>query len=101
MESRGALCYSQTWMGLFRSRLPLAALVVVSLAGGGCGLRDATVVRSLSGPWAFQPGDDPRWSDPAFDDAAWTRIQVPRSWGRQGFADVYDHAWYRVRATAP
>ena len=86
-----------------RCRLLLVALVVLSLAGIGCSARAGATAgaRSLAGLWAFQPGDDVRWADPGFDDSAWSRVLVPRSWGRQGFGDVYEHAWYRLRAPAP
>lgn len=54
-------------------------------------------VSSLAGEWAFHPGDNPQWAEPGFDDGDWPRLTVPRSWGRQGYPDVYGLAWYRVR----
>lgn len=56
--------------------------------------RDAT---SLYTTWKFQPGDELRWAAPAFDDRAWVDLQVPRSWGRQGYDHVFGMAWYRTR----
>jgi diguanylate cyclase (GGDEF)-like protein len=89
-------------MACSRRRLTLAALVVLSLAGLGCGAdAGAVAVHSLAGDWAFRPGDDPRFADPALDDSAWTRLAVPRSWGRQGFGDVFGYAWYRLRTPVP
>lgn len=76
----------------------VVALAVAFTAGAGCradGGRDAP--RSLYGMWKFQPGDDLRWADPGFDDRAWVDLEVPRSWGRQGYADVFGMAWYRTR----
>jgi len=32
---------------------------------------EAYLQKSLSGDWAFQPGDDSRWSRPDFDDSHW------------------------------
>jgi serine phosphatase RsbU (regulator of sigma subunit) len=29
----------------------------------------------LSRAWRFHPGDDPRWADPAFDDAGWEPVE--------------------------
>ena len=55
---------------------------------------------SLSGLWAFQPGDDPAWSAPGFDDRGWVRLQVPGSWRRQGFDDLTGLAWYRLHVPA-
>jgi diguanylate cyclase (GGDEF)-like protein len=57
--------------------------------------------RSLDGAWQFKPGDDPSWASPSLDDRAWSTIQVPKSWGRQGYADVYGMAWYRTRVRVP
>ena len=77
--------------------LVLLALSVLSTTA--CQGRQSDGVQSLSGWWAFQPGDDPRWADPQFDDRAWPRLRVPGSWGRQGYQDVYGIAWYRTRVT--
>lgn len=77
--------------------------VVVAVATGAA-CRTATDVsetRSLAGAWQFKPGDDPSWASPALDDRTWTPLQVPKSWGRQGFADVYGMAWYRTRVRLP
>ena len=51
---------------------------------------------SLSGYWRFQPGDDPAWSDPAYDDSDWDELWVPRGWGQQGYADHVGVGWYRL-----
>ena len=51
---------------------------------------------SLSGHWRFQPGDDPTWSSPRYDDSGWPELQVPGGWGRQGYPDHSGVAWYRL-----
>ena len=67
----------------------------------------------LTGPWKFHPGDDPRWADPAFDDASWPTLDltpvpgsIDPSWGTDGFvpgwtsrgyASLSGFAWYRLR----
>lgn len=82
----------------------VAALAVLAALAVGPGCRVAPAVdtpRSLARHWQFQPGDDPRWADARFDDRAWTSLQVPKSWGRQGFAGVYGMAWYRTRVSLP
>ncbi|MFN7977594.1 MAG: diguanylate cyclase [Vicinamibacterales bacterium] len=66
-----------------------------------CRQDDDERTRSLAGPWQFKPGDDPSWASPSLDDRTWASIQVPKSWGRQGYADVYGMAWYRTRVRLP
>lgn len=66
-------------------------------------------VIALNGPWRFRTGDDPRWADPAFDDARWAMVDLTPSpgardpdvglpgyvpgWGGAGVA------WYRLHVT--
>ena len=77
-------------------------LWVVLLCGTACRLAPARETpRTLAGPWKFQPGDDLAWAAPDADDRAWTTLQVPKSWGRQGFHEVYGLAWYRTRVEVP
>jgi diguanylate cyclase len=49
----------------------------------------------LDGPWQFHIGDDPAWSDPAFDDLAWEQVTVDKPWSRQGHPTYTGYAWYR------
>lgn len=73
-------------------------LVGVIALGLGCRTVPASdASQSLAGSWRFQPGDDLRWAEPGFDDSQWVELQVPKSWGRQGYADVFGLAWYRRR----
>ena len=51
--------------------------------------------RPLTGTWKFRPGDDATWAATDLDDSDWAEIQVPGSWGMQGYEDV-DTAWYRL-----
>lgn len=67
---------------------------------------------TLSGPWRFQVGDDPRWADPGFDDSAWETVDLaaPASatdgdvglpnyapgWSARGHAGYHGYAWYRI-----
>ena len=47
--------------------------------------------------WKFQRGDDPQWSEPAFDDKDWETIRVGKPWDRN-----YDgFGWYRLKVTIP
>ena len=52
-------------------------------------------VASVAGRWRFHPGDDPRWSDPNFDDSGWAWVQVPRNLGEQGYMHFSGYGWYR------
>ena len=60
--------------------------------------------------WLFSLSDDSRYSEPAFDDAAWMRVQVPHDWGvtqqmsqTQGSCQGYlpgGVGWYRCHIPA-
>ena len=68
---------------------------------------------TLTGPWRFHVGDDPRWADPAFDDSGWESVDLsaPASasdgdvgltnyapgWSAKGHSGYYGYAWYRMR----
>ena len=56
-----------------------------------------SVVLSLDGPWRFQMGDDPRWSDPAFDDSGWPTVTLSQPLSLLGFPSYSGYAWYRMR----
>jgi len=77
------------------------ALTLSTFAGGDTQARTLVVETldeplSLSGDWRFATGDDPAWSDPAFDDSHWEELSVPGGWGRQGYRDHSGVAWYRL-----
>lgn len=77
-------------------------LGVAIAAGLGCRpVPPANAPQSLAGPWRFHPGDQPQWAEPGFDDSGWAELQVPKSWGRQGYAEVFGVAWYRTRVELP
>lgn len=67
----------------------------------------------LNGPWKFQTGDNPNWSQPDFDDSAWESLDltpppgahdgdvgltgyVP-GWQARGHRGYSGYAWYRSR----
>jgi hypothetical protein len=56
---------------------------------------------NLSGDWAFQPGDDSRWSRPDFDDSHWRIISTEQSWQDQGVSRPRDFFWYRLHVRLP
>lgn len=55
----------------------------------------------LDGLMRFHTGDDPRWSDPGFDDSAWPLISSKSSWSAQGYKNYGGFAWYRFKVTLP
>lgn len=54
-------------------------------------------VLDLDSPWRFHIGDDPRWSDPAFDDSSWQTIKLGTPISEQGVPSYTGYAWYRMR----
>lgn len=62
---------------------------------------DREPVASLDGNWRFQPGDDPRWADPKFDDSHWALVPSGEDWDEIGYRGLDGPAWYRFRLTLP
>jgi phosphoserine phosphatase RsbU/P len=60
-------------------------------------LADVHGVIRLDGPWRFQIGDDPGWSDPGFDDSKWQTVTLGQSLNDQGIDTYSGYAWYRLR----
>jgi signal transduction histidine kinase/CheY-like chemotaxis protein len=52
-------------------------------------------VSVISGPWAFMPGDDPRYARPDFDDSGWKTVVLPTGWKRADYEERM--VWYRRR----
>lgn len=88
-----------------RNRL-LALLLV--LAGAGA-LRaqvfdmdyDRRPLVRLDGYWLFQPGDDPRYAQPNFDDSKWKLLKADEDWAAQGYPNLSGIAWYRFKLVLP
>lgn len=51
----------------------------------------------LDGPWHFAIGDDPQWADPAYDDSAWSTVDISQPAATQGIDSYSGYAWYRMR----
>jgi hypothetical protein len=67
----------------------------------------------LNGPWKFHTGDDPRWSDPNFDDSDWGAVDLTPAegshdadvglsgyvpgWTMKGHPNYSGFGWYRLR----
>jgi hypothetical protein len=109
----------KTVVGIVIVALILLAIVIIALARGGRpdppALRAAATL--LDGNWRFHTGDDPRWADPAADDADWQTIDMtalPGShdgdvglpdyvdgWAAHGHRGYHGYAWYRRVVTVP
>ncbi len=50
---------------------------------------------------AFKTGDDNSWSNPAFDDSDWSKIDPAKNWEQQGFENYDGMAWYRFKVVIP
>ena len=92
------------------SRLAALLLLLVSTAHAqspaaftltAASLQDGRAVELDKLPWKYQPGDDPAWADPQFDDRAWETLngtaitldRIPKS-GWRGLG------WFRLRLKA-
>ncbi len=63
----------------------------------------------LGGPWKFHTGDDPAWSQPAFDDSTWHSMDFNPpagsaegyfpGWTARGYKGHSGFAWYRLRVS--
>ena len=61
-------------------------------------LSDARIpIAELHGLARFHTGDDPRWSDPSFDDSQWPMARIDQPWSTQGFTSESGFAWYRFK----
>jgi signal transduction histidine kinase/CheY-like chemotaxis protein len=58
-------------------------------------LVDPAQITNLSGAWAFQTGDDPRYAAPDFDAADWTTVELPTGWKKVHYSETI--VWYRRR----
>lgn len=59
-------------------------------------LADPQAIATISQPWRFQPGDDPAWADPEFDDSDWSERPVPERWPEGGYPESGQMGWYRI-----
>ena len=79
---------------VFLEGIVLAMLVIGCLPSFALGQQTSL---DLPQQWKFQKGDDPQWSDSAFDDKDWETIRVGKPWDRN-----YDgYGWYRLKLTIP
>ncbi len=84
------------------------AAVLLALAGLVCARAQVVDFQNERLPvveihdlWRFHTGDDPRWSDPNFDDSSWKLLRSDQPWDGQGYAGYRGFAWYRFQVVLP
>jgi Stage II sporulation protein E (SpoIIE) len=80
----------------------LLIIVVLPASGQVFDLQAERVpMAELRGLCRFHTGDDPRWSDPSFDDSQWPLLRMDQPWSGQGYKSDSGLAWYRFQIVAP
>ena len=78
----------------------LACITLIACAAAPAQTFDATKIGTpanlSTATWHFALGDDPRWSDPAFDDSHWNTFTPRRTFRSQGYAVPSRIWWSRV-----
>ena len=49
----------------------------------------------------FQKGDNPVWSQAAFNDNDWPVLSLEKDWSKQGIKNPNGYAWYRIHVVIP
>jgi hypothetical protein len=103
------------WLGLLVGLFLWLGCGLAAAAADGPAISLGRSTVPLNGPWRFAVGDDPRWASPAFDDAAWERVDLTPApgahdgdvgitryapgWNDRGHRGYFGYAWYRLRVT--
>jgi sigma-B regulation protein RsbU (phosphoserine phosphatase) len=60
---------------------------------------------TITAPWRFHTGDDPGgqpgWASPSFDDSQWPLLRIDKSRNDQGYKNYSGYAWYRLQLKLP
>lgn len=91
-------CAMKRWLLVFALLLTGAAAVRAQVFDMNYDRR--SLVR-LDGLWRFQPGDDPRYAQPGFDDSHWALLKADTDWATQGYPNLSGVAWYRFQVVVP
>ncbi len=51
--------------------------------------------------WKFKTGDDLGYAKADFDDSRWRKIDVDKTWNKQGYEKYEGFAWYRIKVVIP
>ena len=49
----------------------------------------------------FQKGDNPAWSQAAFNDSDWPVLSLEKDWNKQGYKISNGFGWYRIHVVIP
>ena len=58
-------------------------------------------ITQIDSAWRFHLGDDPRWSQPTFDDTSWPVLHPEDDWTTQGYPTETELAWFRFHLHVP
>ena len=70
-------------------------ILLAAFPSGPLQAADTHRLLNLRGNWKFNLGDNPKYSDPKFDDGEWSTIYVPAQWEDEGYPGYDGYAWYR------
>ena len=68
---------------------------ILGQAGLYADVASAYMLKDLSGPWRFKPGNNVNFSSSSYNDAEWDSLNVPQTWESQGYPYLDGYAWYR------
>lgn len=91
--------YTRLCRSLAIASLMLCAVVTGSRAQSQAPVFDATTLRqpeNLASTWLVQPGDNPSYADPAYDDSHWMRFDPHTDLRNVLPHDRPDVVWYRL-----
>lgn len=52
-------------------------------------------ITQIDSAWRFHLGDNPQWSQPAFDDSTWQTLKPTEDWTTQGIPTGSEFVWFR------
>ena len=81
---------------------PYSLLVATIILLFGCNnhtIKNNTL--KLDNGWKFMPGNNPEYANPDFEDSRWKDISIGKRWEEQGYKDLDDFAWYRIKVKIP
>jgi cephalosporin-C deacetylase-like acetyl esterase len=84
-------------MKLIKAFRVLLSVLVLACSVSASAAKDIVLTRG----WKFSTGDNPKWSEPKFNDKKWKDIEVQKGWESAGYPDYDGFGWYRIRVVIP